>query len=179
MADQSKSKLAKVTQYRNLIMLAGVVLLGFTCLIYMVSDDTTHKNQVNLKSNFANPLDHVDAESAVLEHTQTQLKASDKKTDHLQQQIDSLIKDKKSVPVSNQENEELKKRIDALEKQLSHPPSNEMPSTNSGISGSAAYQANFLGVPSTGTNGQVGGGAEMGQSIREDSLKLSPSAEDI
>lgn len=179
MADQSKSKLAKVAQYRNLIILAGVVLLGFTGLIYMVSDDTTNKNQVSLKSNFSNPLDHVDAESAVLEHTQTQLKESDKKTDHLQKQIDSLINEKKSVPTSNQENEELKKRIDALEKQVSNPPSNEIPDTNPGIAGSAAYQANFLGVPSVSTNGQAGGGAEMGQSIREDSLKLSPSAEDI
>jgi conjugal transfer pilus assembly protein TraB len=153
-------------------LLAGVVIVAFVGLIYAVSDDSTAKNKAgDIKADFVNPLAHVDAESIVLERTQKQLKDSDIKSAHLQEQIDSLIKEKQDGS-SSQAAYDLKKRIDALEQQLQQPAGQPNPTANP-MAGSQEFQGNFL-PPAGSPNAQnLASGDPSGQGIREDTLSLS------
>lgn len=91
MIDNSKTSKVKLMQFRNLAILAGIVSIVFLSLIYMMSGSTTKElNSANDKANFANPLEHVDPESVVLERTQKQLHDTENKTEQLQRQINSL-----------------------------------------------------------------------------------------
>ena len=173
MADITKPNSVKLKQIKNLALLAGVVVVAFIGLIYAVSDDNTVKNKTgDIKADFVNPLAHVDAESVVLERTQKQLKDSDIRATHLQEQIDSLIKEKQAETTS-QTSEELKKRIDALEQQLQTPTGQpNLPTAQ--MAGSQEFQGNFL-PPAGSPNAQsvTGGDPTVGQGIREDTLSLS------
>lgn len=175
MTDVTKPSAVKAKQIRNLAMLAGVVIIAFVSLIYAVSDDNSVKSKANeIKPDFVNPLAHVDAESVILERTQKQLKDSDIKTTHLQEQIDSLAKAKQDQ--STPQEDELKKRIDALEQQLqTQGGQSAAPNlVRAPMAGSQEFQGNFL-APAGASNPQnmAAGEPNAGQGIREDTLSLS------
>lgn len=175
MADVTKPSAVKTKQIRNLAMLAGVVIVAFVGLIYAVSDDNSVKSKANeVKPDFVNPLAHVDAESVILERTQKQLKDSDIKADHLQEQIDSLVKAKQDQ--STPQEDELKKRIDALEQQLQTQGGQSAAPNLVGapMAGSQEFQGNFL-PPASASNSpnMAAGEPNAGQGIREDTLSLS------
>lgn len=172
MTDVTKSSAVKAKQIRNLALLAGVVIIAFVGLIYAVSDDSTAKNKAgDIKADFVNPLAHVDAESIVLERTQKQLKDSDIKATHLQEQIDSLKKEKQDES-SSQVADDLKKRIDALEQQLQQPAGQPNSAANP-MAGSQEFQGNFLPAAGSPNAQNLVSGDASGQSIREDTLSLS------
>lgn len=171
MTDVTKPSAVKAKQIRNLALLAGVVVIAFVGLIYAVSDDSTVKKTGDIKADFVNPLAHVDAESVVLERTQKQLKDSDIKAARMQEQIDSLKKEKQEES-SSQVADDLKKRIDALEQQLQQPAGQPNPAANQ-MAGSQEFQGNFL-PPAGSPNAQnLASGDASGQGIREDTLSLS------
>lgn len=168
----------KSAQKRNLAILAAIVSVGLIALIYMISDHTTNQsNPKSEKENFVKPLDHLDAESIVLEKTQKQLRDTKKQTDNLQQKVNSLSNEKKSQDESSQKsNEELASRVAALEKQLSAAQSNpDAQGYSSSMSGSNSYQGNYL--PTSGNLQQ--GQNNSGRGIREDKLSLSPKLTDL
>lgn len=169
---ETKPEIVKAKQFRNLAILASVVVIGFVTLVYAVSDDDNIKKPSReIKPDFANPLAHVDAESVLLERTQKQLKDADIKTAHLQEQIDALIKERNDG--SKQPEDEFKKRLDALEQQIAGQtlPQNLAPAP---MAGSQEFQGNFL-TPVAGES-NMQGDPSVGQGIREDTLSLSPSS---
>ncbi|HZW61149.1 MAG TPA: TrbI/VirB10 family protein [Candidatus Babeliales bacterium] len=175
MTDNIKTNKAKSTQFRNLAILIGIVVIGFTGFIYMMPDKSSQElNASNDKANFANPLDHVDPESTVLERTQKQLRDAAKKTENLQLQINTLLDAKKSEEEKSDLTQELKKRIDVLEKQLSSPNQNQLANNTQGelIAGSREFQGDLLPTP-PGSNSYNNG--VRGDGIREDSLSLTPN----
>jgi len=69
MLKRFRARKVKLTQIRNFLILLGavvIVFIGYICF----SDHTPQPVSLNnQKDNFANPLDHVDPESVILEHT--------------------------------------------------------------------------------------------------------------
>lgn len=184
MAETTQSKSVKAKQLRNLVILIGIVLGAFGGLIYLVSDDTSIGNKsAEIKADFASPLAHVDTESVLLETTQKQLKEADVKTTHLQEQIDSLLKEKKAESSVAPANDEISKRLATLEQQMQSASGQAMaPTTSSApMAGSQEFQGNFLSAPSGFQNSQNQGASEggMGQMIREDVLSLSPNEKEL
>src|SRR5690242_15386631 len=120
MTDNTETAKIKGTQIRNLAFLAGLVLIGFVILIYMISENSSKKLDINNeKANFADPLDHVDPESVVLEKTQKQLRDTEKKTESLQQQVNVLTDFQQSEKeILSGLSGEMKKRVDGLEKEI-------------------------------------------------------------
>lgn len=181
MTDTSKTSQVKSIQIRNLAILAAIVGMGFTGLIYMASTSTNKELSIsNEKANFANGLEHVDPESTVLERTQKELHDAEKKTEHLQQQINDLAKQSDEPPKVNV-TDDLEKRIDSLEREVSAPQNNQTPFTSSApqgelIAGSQAFQGNLL--PAPGANSQNDNHGARGDLIREDILQLVPSETD-
>jgi conjugal transfer pilus assembly protein TraB len=178
MTENAKTSTVKSTQLRNLAILAGIVCIVFAGLVYMMSARTTIELGIsNDKANFANPLEHVDPESVVLERTQKQLHDTEKKTAKLQQQVNALAEQTKSNLT-----DELNKRIDALEKQVSTTQNNQSPlmgNTQQGemLAGSQEFQGNLLPAQ-PGLNSQNDYNGIRGDGIREDSLSLSPRESD-
>lgn len=173
MVDIDKTDNIKSKQFRNLFILIVIVIIVFAAVIYLVSGNSSSpQNSNEVKANFANPLAHVDSESILLERTQKQLKDADKKTEHLQEQLDSLIKDKTIESKSQRSSDNMKKRIDLLEEQLKQQSQNNP----SQMLGSQEFQGNFLG---TQQNGAQNNGELTGQSIREDTLILSISEDKL
>jgi conjugal transfer pilus assembly protein TraB len=182
MDNVSTPSVTRKKQLRNLGILMGVVIAGFMAFIYLASDSSSPTaNEANLKADFANPLDHVDVESVVLEKAQKQLKEADKKTEDLQKQIDSIVNEKKEEAGKETGKNELLKRIDALEQQLRAPVGLNLSGNSSPggtpIAGSQEFQSNFV-PPLSGSNNvqnSYSGDSGGGQGIREDNLTLSPS----
>lgn len=182
MAEITQSKSVKAKQLRNLLILIGIVVSAFGGLIYLVSDESPSTNKAtDVKADFASPLAHVDAESVLLEHTQKQLKDADIKTSHLQEQIDTLLKEKKDESSTQPANEEITKRLAALEQQMqstsgqaSSPPA---PTNNIPMAGSQEFQGNFLPSPPgfSSNQNQTNLDAGVTQTIREDVLTLTPN----
>ncbi|MHB1948474.1 MAG: TraB/VirB10 family protein [Gammaproteobacteria bacterium] len=171
----NKTTNVKSVQKRNFFILTAIVGIGIILLIYMLSDHTTKQSNLNSeKVNFVNPLDHIDAESIVLEKTQKQLRETKQQTDNLQEKYESLTTYKKSQEeITQKTNQELIARISALEKQLSSvqasPDATNIASTT--MQGSNSFQGNYL--PSSGgvQQGQLIGNS---RGIREDTLSLTP-----
>lgn len=166
----------KSAQKRNLAVLAVTVSVGLIALIYMLSDHTTNQpSQKSEKVNFVNPLDHLDAESIVLEKTQKELRETKKQTDDLQQKINSISNEKKNQDESSlKSNEELASRIATLEKQLATNQANPDLQGSTSMTGSASYQGNYLSNSGNLQQGQN----NVGRGIREDKLSLSPQLTD-
>lgn len=184
MADTLKTNKAKMNQVRNLVILTGIVLVGFIVFTYMMPDNTSQElNRTDEKINFANPLEHVDAESVILERTQKQLHDAEKKTDDLQKQINTILDAKKSEEPKSDVTQELKNRIEMLEKQLSassqNPSSNMLPQ-NEMIAGSREFQSDLLPVQAgSGVSPNATYNNIRGEGIREDNLSLAPSEFDL
>ena len=162
---------------RNLIILISLVLGGLILLAYILSDKkidvSAQKNEKNEKTNFSSALDHVDEESTILERTQKQLAESEKKTQLLQQQLDSLVNSNHTTLAENKKNDaEIKSRMEALEKQFSAIPSQPSPANT--IVGSQAYQGNR--VPESSDSFNQADRIEPG--IKEDRLSLSQDSSD-
>jgi len=176
MNNNSTTTQVKSTQQRNLILLIVAVTVGAMALMYIVSDHST--NQMSSKSerlNFVSPLQHVDAESIVLEKTQKALRDTKTQTDNLQQKVDALSSAKKSEDMTTQKsNDVLAARVAALEKQLADQsnPNSINPSfgSTSAMNGRSSYQGNFL----TGAKNSSSQVDAMAGGIREDKLSLSP-----
>lgn len=170
-----KTRKVKLSQLRNFAILSGFVAIVFTGYVYL-SDDSPQIGAINnQKDNFANPLDHVDPESVILERTQKKLNDAQKKNEIFEQQMKALMDANKSIVEKLNSTE---KKIDDLEKQsLSHNQSQSIDTTqgNQVIAGSQAFQGDFLPPPPATNVLQNGyaGGNELG--IREDSLSLLPS----
>lgn len=173
MMNNSNTTKTKSLQKRNLIVLTVVVAVGLMGLMYVLSDHSSNSSQTTTKtekSSFTNPLDHIDAESVVLEMTQKELRDTKKQTTNLQQKVDSLSNEKKTQDeVVQKSNEELVARVAALEKQLTTQSNPEMAGNVASMPGSATYQGNYL-PSSANLQNQM----STGHSIREDKLSLSP-----
>ncbi len=181
MTDNIKTNKAKSTQLRNLAILIGIVMLGFAVFIYMMPDSSSQELIAsNENANFANPVDHVDPESIVLERTQKQLHDAEKKTENLQQQINTLLDAKKSEEKREELTDELKNRLSLLEKQLKPTTQNQLANnTQQGelIAGSHEFQSDFLPASNLSQNTYING--VRGDGIREDSLALAPNEADL
>jgi conjugal transfer pilus assembly protein TraB len=163
----------KSAQKRNLMLLTVLVGVGLMALLYVLSDHTTNSSQVPTKaekSKFTNPLDHLDAESVVLEMTQKELRDTKKQTSNIQQKLDSLSNEKMNQDeLVHKSNDELIARVTALEKQLTAQGSPVLTGAATSMSGSTSYQGNYLSAA-----GGVPNQVSMGGGIREDKLTLSP-----
>lgn len=179
-----KTNKAKSTQLRNLAILLGMVVIGFVAFITMMPDESSQELNANSeKNNFANPLDHVDAMSTLLERTQKQLHDAEKKTENLQQQINTILDTKKAEEQKLDATQELTKRIDTLEKQLNSTSQNQLANNMSQgelIAGSHEFQGDLLPAPPGSNltqNEYIYNG--RGAGIREDNLTLAPSDVDL
>src|SRR5262245_2460873 len=97
MTNQITTSQTKSRQMKYLVILIIVVVMGLGAMILLLSKH--HESKVvikNEKPKFVSAMAHVDAESIVLERTQKQLKDTEKKTLVLQQQMESLLNEKKS-----------------------------------------------------------------------------------
>lgn len=119
MTDQSTNQHIKLTQSRFLIILViivGLSLIGM--MVFLKKHNETKKIVKQEKPHFVSSMAHVDTESILLEKTQKQLKDTETKTTIMQQQIDSLLHEKKSVDSTQQSTDILAQRIAELEKKL-------------------------------------------------------------
>ncbi len=163
----------KTNQKRNFVILSTVVGVCVFGLIVMLSDHSPKVSTKLEKVNFVNPLDHIDAESIVLEKTQKEIRETKKQTDNLQEKYASLSSAKKTQDeITQKTNEELMTRVVALEKELSGIKGNSnFQNPASQMQGSNSFQGNFLASPGSIPQGQVNG---ISHTIREDTLTLSP-----
>lgn len=170
---KENSSKAKASQKRNFIILAIVIGIGVFGLNYMLSDHSSKESiEKAEKTNFINPLDHIDAESIVLEKTQKELRETKKQTDSLQEKYDSLSSSKKAQDdVAQKTNEELIARVTELEKKLSATQTSaESPHFQGQMQGSNYFQGNDLSSVGGSQNQQ----GVMMHGIREDRLTLTP-----
>lgn len=179
MTDTQKKETTKhvmSAQWMNLGIVTGVVLCALIGFIFLMSDHTTdHSN--NEKANFSGALEHVDAESVLLEKTQQQLHDTEKKTESLQQQVDVLSNKSKEEQQKSNVTEELQKRIAVLENKLQQNQ-NSSPSSSlmSGMESSSQYQGHLLPLPLESKAASLADmNAKIEQSIHEDTLSLPPS----
>jgi conjugal transfer pilus assembly protein TraB len=163
---------AKREHKRNFYILATVISMGVFGMIYMLSDHTSNNmTKTPEKIKFVKSLDHIDAESIVLEKTQKELRDEKKETDNLQEKYESLSSSKKNQDeVTQKTNDELSARVATLEKELndfkatsdSHTLANPM-------QGSHAFQGTRLGFDGNQSANMSTPG------IREDRLLLTPN----
>lgn len=168
MSDASKPAVIRNKQIFNLIILVALVILGFVVLFYLVSNNSKKTIPDEKKTDFANPISQIDAESVILERTQKQLNDSAQKTRKMQEQINSLIQENQDKPL--QVSDDLRKRIDLLEKQLQASESKS--DLQAPIQKSRNYPASFP-FPTVQANPEM----PAGQGIREDVLSLSGESE--
>lgn len=172
----SKTTEAKESQKRNFMIFSIVIGLGVFGMLYMLSDHSSKESPKGDKTNFVNPLDHIDAESIVLEKTQKELRETKKQTDTLQEKYDSLTNSKKNQDVLTQKtNEELLARVAALEKQLTNSQINTEYNPATQMQGSNSFQGNFLPASGNLAPGQINNASH---GIREDTLSLTPKESD-
>lgn len=183
MSDDKKTKRVISKQWVNFGVLIGIAIISMVGFILLMSDHTNSSiNSKNEKGNFSSPLDHVDAESVLLEKTQKQLRDTAKKTDSLQQQLNSLSNKSDSDKINQNSTEDLKKRIDILEKQLSqNKDSSIIPeqSTQQSMQGSQQYQGNLFPLPPNSKAVKDLNNGQIGQGIREDNLSFSSTDSDL
>ncbi|MCE3237364.1 MAG: hypothetical protein K0R24_345 [Gammaproteobacteria bacterium] len=177
MSDKTPLKNIKSAQIKNLIILVSVVIGVLILLISLLSSDKKANSPLQKieKTDFSSPLDHVDEQSTILEKTQQQLEDSEKKTQVLQQQLDSLVNSSHTLLEENKKNDtEVKSRIEALEKEWSTVASQPLPlkRVSSEMAGSQAYQGYQLSSPP----GSPNPADRIGEGIQEDKLSLSENS---
>lgn len=119
MTDQITNQHIKSEQIRILIILGivvGISLIGM--IVFFNKHNETKKIVKAEKTVFVSSMTHVDTESLLLEKTQKQLKDTESKTAAMQQQIDTLLHEKKSFDSDQKSTEALTQRIEELEKKL-------------------------------------------------------------
>lgn len=177
--ENKSTQLVISKQWVTLGLIVGAVLLVLSLLVYLMADHTDNAAVAKQdKTNFTNPLTHVDAESVVLERTQKLLGEASKKTDSLQQQVNQL---------SHATNvDEVVKRIDALEKDMKekqNPNAVAETANNTGLlmSGAKDYQGTVATAPLGTMPNQApfAANAPANLGIREDALELSPSESEL
>lgn len=117
------NNMVKKKQQRNLIIISSaLILIGFGIYELLADKSVDDKTALKEPANFASPLKHVDAESVILERTEEKLIESQKKTEALQQQLDSLVKNnteqQKNSMANQDQYQNLQKRLDELENKL-------------------------------------------------------------
>jgi conjugal transfer pilus assembly protein TraB len=119
MITQSTNQNIKSSQFRFLIIL--VIIVGI-CLIGMILFLQKHNEAKKVirqeKPVFVSSMAHIDTESFILEKTQKQLRDTESKTALMQQQIDSLLHEKKAVDSAQQSTDALVQRVAELENKL-------------------------------------------------------------
>lgn len=175
----TKNVIKKQWTYLGIIIVVVLFLLvGLVLLLSDHSEKSFSKHEKEEKLNFSNPLEHIDAESVLLEKTQQKLNETEKKTDDLKQQLTTL-ESKTTLNENKQNNDDLQKRIAALEQALKEnkeSTSNNMPAP--AMEGSRSYQGNILPFPSgTKIESNDQNQAQLGQGIREDILTVTSNDE--
>jgi len=173
MGNDIKTIQVKLTQKKNLLLLAAGIVLSIILIVYALSHYSFHpKGEKIEKANFSSPLSRLDTEPTVVNKIEKQLRETRKQTENLQEQMETLSNNKKSEDESTKKlNEELSKRVATLENQLSVSQNNMQANDASfSLSGSNEYQGNFLPSPGATSNRNVN--HAVGQKIREDNLSL-------
>src|ERR1700678_3254385 len=171
MPDKTTKVISK--QWLNLAMLVVAILLVISVIVYCIAEHTDKPfSTKSEKGKFTSALTHVDAETVILEKTQRQLHDTNKKTDSLQQQVDSMK--------NTQHLDELADRVARLAKVMTEKQSgagekdpNEVPF----VTGARDYQRDDMQATSHANALQaMNADRDAVRGIREDSLTLSPSA---
>lgn len=168
---QNSTPEVKKKQNRNLIIVISVIVIAFMFLFFaMESKPKAHVQKEQVE--FASPIKHVDAESALIEKAETRLAIAEKNTENLKKEVAELSRDKKEQEKNQPKEQEqvtlLTNRVMELEKKLTQTPT-------------TASTQNYTGTIFPSPNQQETSGKNhevlMTQGIRDDDIILAPSVD--
>ncbi len=156
----------KNNQNRNLIILISILVVGLLGLYWLMDSHVPKPNkQKKMETiSFANPTDHIDAQSVWMERAQNELKEEQRKTSELKQTVEKIQAAEKEKSIeSNPHYQALQQQVEVLQKAFDEQSRKN--ATNH-LKGGPAYRGQVFGtVP----------GAEVSQNGQSDAVSASQS----